>query len=1349
MDATGHAEVELEYGDEGWKCWEGSGFLEAGAAHNGSSLYMKCATQPEKVMALVSRLQEFNDEFVTWLQQWHSPDNGVTALMGACMGGHDELCARLVQDGLVDDVNAVDIYGGTAVYWCAYKGDAAVKCLAVIVANGGDVTIAKSSGTTPLEWAVRESRAEPADKQAAARATPRAEILAFLEDPIQGVLKHGSPRDLTTPAFVDAAGGDWSKPAFTNAVRQLAEDPGDHAEALAAVVASGSASAMAAVQGVLDAGPRGTRLLIGLIEHDVGDYLVQANVDFHPLQTLPFATMASLINDGFGDYLVQAGADLNATHGSSPDPGGRLPGSEKRDTLLHHFCKENHADAVRWLLFNGADVSAKTSGGKLAEELATDETIAQFFSVALAEDDHNNQLLCRRLPELAFAVGSQQRTALHRAAMGGAELNTGHLLAAGARVDVRDNGGRTPAHCATAAGSKGVLALLIAVGADVDAADASGCTPLLLAFACKTTALACMLIKAGADVNVANEHKCTPLFLATQAGDADLAKLLVQANADVDTFGKGGLTPLQWAVQRSNTALVRALVTAKADVDVVDSGNNTPLQLAVRSKHVELAEVLVRADADVNVLSSTRQPPLYEAIRGGNVDLVRLLVHAKGADVDLVGADKLTPLQRACKNGNANLVRVLLEANADATAAGADGTTPLHDATRAGDVVMMHLLLDFGADTSAATTVGTTPLQEASTMKVTLALLIHDTGIHPAFFDLIHAMWQVATPAASTTATRDHANKVVLLVLGAVGKMRNSTKGVKARSAQGVLAGAGGEPWRNKTRQAETSPPASPTGHAELGDGDGRAALNEAANREQIDDLITCFAPACARLSVGNIPTLAASVLAKLAGSRAGENLGSTAASRPPREPSTSSVVSQDDMDTTADVPALKERVGEHVQSMSWFINAVCMHESTARAAPIGSDAWEHFTTICHGAFVNPTHALLQQTAVQVAAEIREHEKPVKIRVLQLATGDKKIYDATFLDKTQQGPHKKELQNLLARSQVLQKRLTERQDKDGDSTLAVPLQPDTNLPKMLTRVWAAVPAFKAKVTSALPDLEPHRFVFRSTLKKTYRILEKSTLRNPVKTLDANEADVSRVLDMYGVLIVVLDYGQMTRVLDDLFADGELVILRVKDRHANPTIGGWRDFVLTCEFDGVLFEIQICHHEMLKCRKGLDAHEAYAEFRALFEFLELLDIGMSADDFAASISGASWKVVSLQGKLAQAKAKAATLARENKKLVAENATLRDMCRAETENLGDATGRRSADTDTVPLRDQSVELGNLREENRALATDLESARAQVAELQSSQAKVPATGSGGNAPRGRGAKKAGGTSSICSIQ
>ena len=127
------------------------------------------------------------------------------------------------------------------------------------------------------------------------------------------------------------------------------------------------------------------------------------------------------------------------------------------------------------------------------------------------------------------------------------------------------------------------------------------------------------------------------------------------------------------------------------------------------------------------------------------------------------------------------------------------------------------------------------------------------------------------------------------------------------------------------------------------------------------------------------------------------------------------------------------------------------------------------------------------------------------------------------------------------------------------------------------------------------------------LKATKRIVEKAALRP-----GEGRGRTERVCDVVRAMLVAKDMrtvGAIAEALRALQAEGLVEVLRIKDRFAQPSGGGWRDLMVNLVVLGDegavrhVCEVQVAHEMMLTARKGLPGHEVYAVQRNAAEFIE--------------------------------------------------------------------------------------------------------------------------------------------------
>ena len=290
-----------------------------------------------------------------------------------------------------------------------------------------------------------------------------------------------------------------------------------------------------------------------------------------------------------------------------------------------------------------------------------------------------------------------------------------HLLGSAHAIDVNESPsgppyyGHTPLHQAVAWSQATIAATLIAAGADVNAKDDGGYTPLHNSIFVEDTAIISLLIAAGADVNTAKHRGfprgTTPLHDSIFVEDTAVISLLIAAGADVNAKDETGRTPLNRAAYWQRVSVMPVLLSAGADVNTKNNNGRTPLHEAASEDNVLAISLLLSAGADVNARENYGGTPLLQA---DDLTAISLLLSA-GADVNAENDGGITRLHGAAGDLDVSVVLLLLSAGADANGNAESGAdTPLHWAANsrhpnAEDFIesVISLLLSAGADVNA------------------------------------------------------------------------------------------------------------------------------------------------------------------------------------------------------------------------------------------------------------------------------------------------------------------------------------------------------------------------------------------------------------------------------------------------------------------------------------------------------------------------------------------------------------------------------------------------------------------------------------------------------------------------
>lgn len=297
--------------------------------------------------------------------------------------------------------------------------------------------------------------------------------------------------------------------------------------------------------------------------------------------------------------LLSKGADLKAT-----DPEGRTPlhcvvGSDNPG--------DSHLDVVKLLLAHGAAIDARDKAGRTPLNLATDalamptrKEIAEYRMVEflISEGADINAKPERGWTALHWVVGMGHKEL--------AEL----LIAKGAKVKSTDCNGNTPLHWAVdnyassrrmfsifgpepaedsmnllPGRSEGDLTdltrLLIASGADVNAKNNGGDSPLIWAAKSADIELVKLLVASGADIKVTGTGAETRGYRWTWTGERTIPTVSLARRAGRDASAPAGTTPLHFAAMQGDKNVAEFLIAQGADVNAKNQADETPLGFAV------------------------------------------------------------------------------------------------------------------------------------------------------------------------------------------------------------------------------------------------------------------------------------------------------------------------------------------------------------------------------------------------------------------------------------------------------------------------------------------------------------------------------------------------------------------------------------------------------------------------------------------------------------------------------------------------------------------------------------------------------------------------------------------------
>lgn len=299
-------------------------------------------------------------------------------------------------------------------------------------------------------------------------------------------------------------------------------------------------------------------------------------------------------------------------------------GGKKQFTLLHCAAYSPQAEVVKYLLEQGADISARDKNGGTPLHAAA---------------DNNNPA--------AIVI----------------------LLENGAEVDAPNNWGYTPLHYTCYDDSAQAAQALLDWGANVDARshEPGKWTPMHVAAEEDSILTAAVLLRNGANIEARTTNgNRTPLVMALQYDQPEFADFLLAKGCQ--PLPPGYPIPRSWRVPAKSSGQILEEVKAKlaggADINTKDEKGRTFLYLAAAEGQRELALFLIGKGADLNAAAATGKTPLHIAVINNRINLVGLLLQ-KGANPSPRDQDGHTPMYYAREINRAGFVQLLSKYKAE------------------------------------------------------------------------------------------------------------------------------------------------------------------------------------------------------------------------------------------------------------------------------------------------------------------------------------------------------------------------------------------------------------------------------------------------------------------------------------------------------------------------------------------------------------------------------------------------------------------------------------------------------------------------------------------------------------
>jgi ankyrin repeat protein len=258
--------------------------------------------------------------------------------------------------------------------------------------------------------------------------------------------------------------------------------------------------------------------------------------------------------------------------------------------------------------------------------------------------------------------------------------------------------GMTALHAAALMGAEELADLMVSYGARVSARDSEERTPFMTASMNGHLSIARKLVQHTGQEGLEDRDRrgSTALFLAAQAGHAEVVTYLLSIGANPGSKDIIHKTTLITAVSGGHMGVVQALVhhLGKQGLDERDGEGMTALHWAAIHGHEEVAVFLLNHGASVDCKDLNERTTLMFASVGGRVGLVRLLAkHMGGRGLDGRDKDGRTALQMAAADGRDEVVAFLLSQGVQANRGDISERTPLMFASMNGRMGVVRVLV--------------------------------------------------------------------------------------------------------------------------------------------------------------------------------------------------------------------------------------------------------------------------------------------------------------------------------------------------------------------------------------------------------------------------------------------------------------------------------------------------------------------------------------------------------------------------------------------------------------------------------------------------------------------------------
>ena len=301
------------------------------------------------------------------------------------------------------------------------------------------------------------------------------------------------------------------------------------------------------------------------------------------------------------------------------------------------------------------------------------------------------------------------------------------LLAKGAKVNERDEEGRSVLHVAAAFASSDIVRCLVEAGAKVEATDKVRHTPLMVALLANKEDCALPLMST-TTVRKRDNEGSTPLHYIIARGMQKALLRALECKAVLDRKDRKGVSAYVLALEKKDRALINIIYAHLAKSIGCASRSRYPLHYAASCEPLKIVSCLVDAGFPIEEKDHDGLTPLAHAIKGGRV---KMATHLVGLGADIKTKDNFGNSLVHLAQGNSlnKVLQWLICQGLTMAEVNERGETPLFSAVLAGaySKEAIKAYLQNGADLSTKDKQGNTLLHVCKSDR--LAQFLVDEGL--------------------------------------------------------------------------------------------------------------------------------------------------------------------------------------------------------------------------------------------------------------------------------------------------------------------------------------------------------------------------------------------------------------------------------------------------------------------------------------------------------------------------------------------------------------------------------------------------------------------------------------------